>query len=335
MDNLLVSDPANIRYLTEFSGTYAFLLLLDGQRYLFTDSRYFEKAHKEVRGVNIRLIKDDWPLILSRYNIKRLGFEANSVSFRDYSEWRKKLKKIKFIPTKDIIEKERQIKTSREVSAIRKAIGITEDVLARLRIKPGITESELSKKIESQIRLSFGAEPAFPAITAFGSNSSMPHAFPGRRKLANNQIVLIDFGTKINGYSSDLTRTFRVGRITKKFRKIYNIVLDAQRLAIEGIKPGRPICEIDCLARNYIKKNGFGRYFVHALGHGIGLQVHELPRINSRNKEKLEEGMIFSVEPGIYIPGWGGVRIEDLVVVTKNGCEALTTSPKKLDDMVI
>lgn len=329
MDNILISNLTNIKYLTGFSGSYGFLLILGKHKYLFTDSRYYERAFKEARGVSVRLLKDNWPDILAGYRTKRLGFEANSVSYGDYILWRKRLKKIRFIPTTNIIEKIREIKKPEEVSAIRKAIKITEDILARLKIKPGITELELSKKIEGLIRAVPGAEPTFPTISVFGSNSSMPHALPGRRRLTKNQIVLIDLGVKVNGFSSDLTRTFWVGRISRKFEEIYNIVLTAQKLAISGIRPGRQICEIDKLARDYIKKQGYGRYFGHALGHGIGLVVHELPRINSRNKERLQEGMVFSIEPGIYIPGWGGVRIEDLVLVTKNSCEVLTNDISK------
>lgn len=329
MDNILISNLTNIKYLTGFSGSYGFLLILNKHKYLFTDSRYYERAGKEARGVEVCLIKDNWPDILLRYRIKQLGFEANSVSYADYRIWRKKLKRIRFIPAKDLIEEIRQIKKPQEIEAIRRAIRFAKDILTRLMLKPGITELELSKKIEDLIRDVPGAEPAFPTISVFGANSSMPHALPGRKKLARNQIVLVDFGVKINDYSSDLTRTFWVGRITKKFKEIYNIVLTAQRLAIEGIRPGRQICEIDSLARDYIKKCGYGRYFGHSLGHGIGLQIHELPRINSKNKKRLKEGMVFSIEPGIYIPGWGGVRIEDLVLVTKSGCEVLTNDIRK------
>lgn len=329
MDNILISDLTNIKYLTGFSGSYGFLLVLDGRKYLFTDSRYYERAGKEAKGVEVRLIKDDWPDVLSRYKIRQLGFEANSVSYADYRMWRKRLKKIRFIPTRNVVENIRQIKKTKEINAVRKAIRITKDVLTRLKIKSGITEFELSKKIEGLIRAVPGAEPSFHTISAFGSNSSMPHALPGRKRLTKNQIVLIDLGVRYNSYSSDLTRTFWVGRITKKFKEIYDIVVTAQRLAINGIRPGRQISEIDSLARDYIKEKGYGRYFGHALGHGIGLQVHELPRINSKNKERLVEGMIFSVEPGVYIPGWGGVRIEDLVLVTKNGCEVLTNDISK------
>lgn len=330
MDNILISNLTNIRYLTGFSGSYGFLLIIRGYKYLFTDSRYYERAGKEARGVEVRLIKDNWPDILQRYRIKQLHFEENSVSYGDYRLWKKRLKRIRLIPTRNVVERIRQIKKPKEISAIRRAIRITKDVLAQARSwHPGISELELSKKIEDLIRAVPGAKPAFPIISVFGSNSSMPHGLPGKRKLTKKQIILIDFGVKINGYSSDLTRTFWVGRITKKFREIYNIVFTAQRLAISGVRHGRPIYEIDGLARDYIKRQGYGRYFSHALGHGIGLEVHELPRINSKNKDKLQEGMVFSIEPGIYIPGWGGVRIEDLILVTKNGCAVLTDDISK------
>lgn len=345
MDNILISNPINIEYLSGFSGTHSFLLISDGQKYLFTDSRYYERAVKETRGVNlaparmgrvkIRLIKDNWPEILLKYKIRDLGFEANSVSYSTYIEWKKKLKGVRLVPVQNFIEKMRQIKKPKEINAIRYAIKIAEGIVSRLKIKEGITEIELKSKIDCLIRDKSGAEPSFNTIVAFGVNSSMPHALPGNRKLLDSRIIKIDFGVRINGYCSDLTRTFWMGRITNQFEKIYNIVLTAQKLAIEGIRPGRRACDIDALARNYIKKNSYGRYFGHSLGHGIGMSIHELPRINYKNKEKLERGMIFSIEPGIYIPGWGGIRIEDLVLVTKTGCEVLTKSPKQLKDVIL
>lgn len=326
MDNILITNLTNIKYLTGFSGTYGYLLILGGERYLFTDCRYYERARQETRGVKVRLIKDNWPEVLLRYKIKELGFEANSVSYATYMEWRKK---IKLVPTRNVIEKIRQIKKPEEIKKIKRAIRITKEVLSKINLKPGITELELADWIERLIRETPRAEPSFPTIVAFGTNSSVPHARPSNRRLRKKQIALIDLGVKIDGYSSDLTRTFWVGRISKKFQEVYNIVLTAQHLAIEGIRPGRAICEIDSIARDYIKRCGYGRYFGHSLGHGIGLDVHELPKINYRNNERLQEGMVFSVEPGIYIPGWGGVRIEDLVLVTKDGCEVLTNDISK------
>lgn len=331
----LVSDLVNIKYLTGFDGTYGFLLILNRKKYFFTDSRYYERACRDLSGVNVHLIKNKWPELLKKYGVKKLGFEENSVSFGTYKEWKKKLKGIKLIPVRNLVEKIRQIKTANEARIIKNAIKITEHIISKIQLTTGITEVELAGRIEDLIRDIPGVRPSFPAIVSFGSNSSVPHAKPGNKRLAEKNMILIDLGVRYNRYSSDLTRTFWMGKITQKFKQIYNIVLNAQRLATEGIKAGKKICEIDALARNHIKESGYGRYFGHALGHGIGLNIHEKPEINTKNKERLQEGMVFTVEPGIYIPGWGGIRIEDMVLVTKNGCEVLTKSPKELEDIVL
>lgn len=333
IDAFLVSNLINIKYLTGFLGTHAFLLILDNRRFLFTDSRYYERAQKEAGCVNVVLVSNNWPDILLKYGFKKLAFEADSISYGTFRDWKKKLKGIKMLPKRNIVENVRQIKDKDEIKLIKRAVKITDDLVRNLCFKPGITEEELAEKIEDRMLEEYNVRPSFPIIAAFGHNTSMPHAKPGNKKLSLNQMLYIDLGVQFKGYSSDLTRTFRMGKITGRFSKIYNIVLTAQKSAIEGIKPGLPACGIDALARDYIKKSGYGKYFGHSLGHGIGLSVHELPRINYKNKEKLEKGMVFSIEPGIYIPGWGGVRIEDLVLVTDNGCEVLTKSPKELDDI--
>ena len=333
IDGLLVTDHINIRYLTGFKGTYGFLLVTGREKYLFTDSRYYQEAKRAVPGARIRLVERTWPKVLCRYPVRKLGFAENNVSFGSYKQWQKKLPGIRFVPGPDLIAEIRQVKNRQEINAIKKAARITERVLSRLTLRPGIKEWELKKEIEDYIREYPGAEPSFPAIVAFGSNSSMPHHSSGNKKLAGRQIVMIDLGARLNGYSSDLTRTYLVGRITSKFKKVYNIALSAQRIAIEEIRAGIAIERIDRRARDYIAKQGLGRYFGHALGHGIGMSVHERPTVNYMNKQKLIPGMVFSVEPGIYIPGWGGVRIEDMVQVTERGCRVLTGIPKELKDI--
>lgn len=331
---LLISDRINVQYLTGFRGSYGFLLIFSKDVYLFTDSRYYERCKKEISGVQVRLIKDDW---LLKYKIKRLGFEACSVDYDTYRTWKRKFKRIKLTPTRLLVEKLRMIKKPEEVKDIQRAITITEKVLnkARKSLKVGITELSLAKKIEDWMREIPDTLPAFHPIVAFGSNTSMPHAGLSKKRLCSNNLVLIDLGTAFKGYSSDLTRTFLMGRITREFKKIYSIVLAAQKFAIENIAPGKTGAEIDAAARNYIKKQGYGKYFGHPVGHGIGSIVHEIPRIGPENKYLLKPGMVFTIEPGIYIPSWGGIRIEDMVLVTKKGCEVLTHSPKDLKTITI
>lgn len=335
IDAFLVTNLVNIKYLTGFSGTFASLLVLGKKMFLFTDSRYYERAVIEAKLAKVIEISHDWPLILLKYNIKKLAFESDSVSYGTYDDWKKKLRGIKLVPTRNIIEKLRQLKDAEEIKKIRKAARITDELVRKTVFKRGISELGLIKRTEDMMRSRYRVRPSFSIIAAFGKNASVPHAKPGNKKLAGSQMALLDLGVELDGYSSDLTRTFWVGKITSQFSKIYNIVLAAQKLAIDGIRPGRNFCEIDELSRGYINKCGYGKHFGHSLGHGIGLTVHELPRVNFRNKEKIEKGMVFSVEPGIYLPGWGGVRIEDLVLVTDNGCEVLSKSPKELEDIVL
>lgn len=334
VDALIVSDRLNVEYLTGFRGTYGFLLVYPNAVYLFTDSRYYQRCKKEIAGVKIHLVKNDWSL---PYKVKRLGFEACSVDYNAYRGWRGKFKGIKLVPTRFLIEQIRMIKQPEELKAIRKAARITEGIVKKIRrrIKPGVSECDLAKQIEDWMRESPNTLPAFPPIVACGKNASMPHAGTSKRRLRNNQLILIDLGAKFRGYSSDLTRTFWMGRITRKFKEVYNIVLTAQQAAVENIAPGKRISEIDSIARNCIKRKGYGKYFGHPLGHGIGMFVHEIPRVGSKNKHNLKPGMVFSVEPGIYIPGWGGVRIEDMVLVTDKGCEVLTKSPKGLAEITL
>ncbi len=331
----LVSNLTNIKYLTGFSGSYGLLFVKNGDAYLYVDSRYYERAGKEAKGVKVCLLDEKWFLEILKFRIKNLGFEAESVHYSIYNEWQKKFPAIKLIPTNSIVERIRMIKEIEEIRSIKASIRFTDELISSLKIKTGVSEMDLCRDIEYKMRNIYGSNPSFNTIVAFGKNSSMPHAIPSKKNLKSNQIVLIDMGMVCNGYSSDLTRTFFVGKITEKFRRVYNIVLDAQKVAIDNIKPGIPIKDIDLAARNYIKDNGFGKYFGHSLGHGVGLEVHEAPRINWKSENRLKEGMIFSIEPGIYISGWGGVRIEDVVLVTKTGCEVLSKAPKTLEEIQI
>ena len=334
IDGFLVVSAVNIRYLTGFKGSYGFLLLTGKDEYLFTDSRYYTEARKLIKGTKIRLAERAWPEILTRYGVKKLGFAENNLNFGLYRNWRRKIKGIRLIPLPDLTAEIRQVKDGQEINAIKKAVRVAQRALTGLTLRPGIEEREVKKQIEDSIREYPGAEPSFPTIVAFGGNSSMPHHHPGSNRLSGSQIVMIDLGARLDGYSSDLTRTYLAGKINSKFKVIYNVVLSAQKAAMEAIKPGVSIEKIDRLARDCITGNGFGRYFGHALGHGIGMLVHEKPAINYYNKQKLLPGMVFSVEPGIYIPGWGGVRIEDLVQVTANGCRILTDIPRELNAMI-
>ena len=248
-----------------------------------------------------------------------------------------KLPKVKLVTTSGLVEKLRLIKDKYEIERLRKAVWQAEKAFAVLRstLRPEMTEKEAADELEHQFRL-FGAKDAsFPSIVAVGPRAALPHATPGRKRIGDDDFVLVDWGANEGLYKSDLTRVVVTGRISPKLERIYRIVLEAQTRAIAAIRPGILAHEVDNVARAFIAKAGFGRRFRHGLGHGLGLLVHEGPRLAVKNKTVLRPGMVVTVEPGIYLPGWGGVRIEDDVLVTRSGHEVLTHVPKRLEDTVV
>lgn len=341
IDGFIVSDLGNVEYLTGFSGSFGYVLILKKTEYLFTDKRYHGRVKKEAGSIKIKYVKEKFfseiMPILKKYKVKSLGLESSAVTYDEWKSWKKNIKKIRLVPVKQLVERKREIKDKGEIRAICRAIKITEHSLTKVirKIKRGVTEKQIALEIDNSMRKGSDAQPSFSTIVAFGENSAVPHAKPTVSKLNSNSIILIDIGTYTSNYSSDLTRTLCMGRITRAFRDVYSTVLEAQKRAIEGVRPGRKIADIDRAARDHIKAKGYGRYFTHGLGHGIGRSVHELPVISFNNKGVLKEGMIFTIEPGIYIPGWGGVRIEDIVLVTKAGVKVLTSFPKELNETVI
>jgi Xaa-Pro aminopeptidase len=329
LDALLVSKPSNIFYLSNFSGHDSLLLITKSLNYIITDFRYEEQAR--AAGGNFIVAAQPGSLfkkaadIINNSGILRAGFESHYITVKEKDALSSKIV-TGISPVSNIIEKIREKKESDEISSIKASAEIIKRVfkLVKKDIKKGVTEKEIAARIDCLIRVLGAESPAFNTIVLAGENSSMPHGTPSDKCIKSGQPIVLDFGARLNGYSSDLTRTIFVGKICKYVNTIYNIVESAQKKAIEKIKPGIEIAEIDKVARSFIHNKGFGKYFGHATGHGIGLDVHELPGINSKNHAKLKEAMVFSVEPGIYIPGRFGVRIEDMVVVTGNGCEVIT-----------
>jgi len=341
VEAFLITNGINIRYVTGFTGSESILLITQKNDYLFTDFRYLEQAQHDVPW--IRIIERKVSLIkticrkLERLNIKKLYIESLYVTFNQYSEIKNNVKGIRFIPTEGIIEKYRKRKTQEEIKIIQTAIDIAERAYSNIRkkIKAGLTEKYLADILEFEIRKQGGEKSSFEIICAAGERASQPHARATDRIIQDKDVILIDWGVSFQFYNSDLTRISFIDRISPKFKKIYQIVLDAQYFAIDSVKPGRMAKDVDHAARNYITKKGFGKYFGHGLGHGIGLAVHECPVINTRSREILEVGMVFTIEPGVYIPGWGGIRIEDIVLVTPDGCDVLSHVPKKLTELLI
>ncbi len=339
VDGFLITNEINIHYVTNFTGSESILLITPNNDYLFTDFRYIEQAQQDVPW--IRIVERKVSLMeticskLKRLHIKKLYIESFYLTFHRYYEIKKNIKGIRIVPTQGIIEKYRKRKTREEIRKIQTAIDIAERAFKSTlgKIETGITEKNLADNLDFEIRNQGGEKSSFEIICATGHRTSQPHARITERKIQKKDIILIDWGARFRFYNSDLTRVIYKDRISEKFREVYQIVLNAQRFAIDSVKPGRMAKDIDNVARSYIERKGFGKCFGHGLGHGIGLEVHEGPTISKRSDEVLEEGMVFTIEPGIYIQGWGGVRIEDIVLVTQDGCNVLSHVPKKLTEI--
>ena len=330
LDGFLVSKPANVFYLSGFSGEGS-LLITPGNSYLITDFRYREEAWEEARGFRAVLLGKSAPVetaarIIFRLRLKRIGFESCWLSYREYRRLKAELKGEKLISTERTLEAMRMIKEPSEVRLIFQSCQIACRAMdyARRIIRPGIREREAAAKVENFIRSCENSEVAFGPIVAAGSNASRPHARPGNRKIGRNDLVIVDLGVRFRGYSSDLTRTLMLGKISSKKKKLLASVREAQQRALAEIRPGKEISYIDSLARNHLKSRGLGKEFGHGLGHGVGLEVHEEPSISAKNHGRLLPGMVVTIEPGVYLSGWGGVRWEDTVVITRQGYRILT-----------
>jgi len=337
LDGLLVSLPANISYLTESLSRDAYLLVTLKENIYFTDSRYTEEAKaflkdnalfKECNGFVFNHIAQ----AVLDLGLRNLGFEERYLPFAEFAKIKECAGgKLNLIPTHSIIEDKRQVKDLREIIKLRKATRITALALRHIQhfLVPGVKEIEIVAELERFIRYQGARASAFDIIVASGPNSSQPHHLSGERKLKSNEPVLIDLGVDYQGYKSDLTRVLFLGKINVLVRKVYEIVLKAQELAIKRIRPGAEMAEIDRVAREYITAQGYGGCFTHNLGHGFGLEVHEAPHLSGREASALKPGMTFTVEPGIYLPGKFGIRIEDMVLITTKGCEVISGAVHK------
>jgi len=329
------SDKATIRYLTGFTGEGA-LIIHRGGAILLTDSRYSEHAKGETSGVEVREVAQ-WTgkglaEVLSELGLKTVAF-ASSRSSVSWLTAIKDLCEIGFVPHKEPVLPLRRIKSSEEVDKLRAAAKIADEAMERLipEIKIGMTENEIALRLEWLIRTTSGTENlAFDMNVSSGPNSALNHYSPflEPQPIQAGQLLLFDFGARVDGYNSDITRTFSVGAPTDQAKEIYDLVLRANCAAIEATKAGKTGVEIDAVARDLIASEGHAERFGHGLGHGIGLEVHEAPGLSPRSKDTLEPGMAVTIEPGVYIPGFGGVRIEDDVIVTDDGCEVITSFPK-------
>ena len=329
LDSFLIAKDVNVSYETAFPGHDAVVIVTSDRSYLIADSRYIEDARDSVKGFEIRLVKsslyESIGDILRERKLARLGFESANLSYEVVTRLKEFTGKAVLVPVKGLIEELRAVKDPQEIELIRESIRLTKDVFDKILpfVEPGASEESLARKIEAAFLLR-GAKAGFDPIVAVDENSSKPHAIPTNRKISKDSILMIDIGCTLNGYNSDMTRIIMMGKIKPRIKKIYNIVRTAQVMAIEAIKPGVKTARIDSIARQYIRSKGFGKYFGHALGHGVGMDVHEKPTISGISEGMLQPGMVFTVEPAIYIPKFGGVRIEDMVLVTDKGCEVLS-----------
>jgi len=335
---LLVTNPANLLYLCGYSGSNGMLLAKKGAPAIFyTDFRYQEQIKQEVKGCQTKIWDRSLFSIFPVQDLVRvnsLGFEGNSLTYHNFSLIKKQLKSnINFVATSELVERQRCVKDKQEIEKISRAVRNTDKVFLNVlkMIKPGITEKDLANEIDYQF-LKLGGI-AFPSIVAFAERGALPHAQPTNKKLKKGDVIVFDIGVKFEHYCADMTRTVVMGKASSKVKKVYDIVLTAQQMAQQKIRAGKKAQDIDRIARNYIKDKGYGEYFGHGLGHGVGLAVHELPVVNSKSTDLIQINQVFSVEPGIYLANEFGVRIEDLVVAQKSGCEILTKSPKELIEL--
>jgi Xaa-Pro aminopeptidase len=339
IDAILISQPENRYYLSGFASSAGYLLITPQKAILATDFRYIEQAKNQVPDYEIlRITGDmrDWfPELIAALNLRKLGFEASNITFVTHRELSNVLNKsqpqLKFIPVDGLVESLRITKDSEEIELITKAAEISDAAVEYIegKIHPEMSELEVAWEIEKFMREK-GSEPIpFEIIVASGANSAQPHAKPSSRQINPNEPVVIDIGAKIGGYSSDLTRTICLGSPDDTFKRVYGTVLEAQLSAIAKIKVGMTGDQADSSARTAIEQAGYGEAFGHSLGHGVGLAPHEAPRLGPKSTELLTNGMVFTVEPGIYLADWGGVRIEDLVVM-ENGKIKMISKARKV-----
>lgn len=338
IDGILISQPENRRYLSGFDGSAGFLLITPDKRILATDSRYTVQAKSQAPDYEIFLITGDagdwFPGLAAQAGIKRLGFEGEYLTFSLYRRLcdilGKGKSRLEFIPVEGMVESLRAVKEPGEIELIAQAAGIADAAMVYIRdnIRPGMTEREAAWEIEKFMREK-GSQPLpFDIIVASGPNSALPHAQPSSRAIREAEPIVIDIGARVGGYASDLSRTICLGDPDATFKKIYDTVLGAQTGAIALLKSGMSGAEADQLARVIIEEGGYGEAFGHGLGHGVGLATHEQPRLGPNSPEKLADGMVFTIEPGIYLEGWGGVRIEDLVVMEAGKVREISKAKK-------
>jgi Xaa-Pro aminopeptidase len=332
LDRMLVTDLVNVRYLTGFGGTNGACVCGPDTRLLLTDFRYTERAEAEVDGWEVQTIEDDWPAGVAARLAGRTGFEDDQMPVRALKRLEEKLPEgVELVAAGGTVERLRRVKDDAELAAIAAAAELADEVW-RWCLEHGLagrSERQVAGAAEARIR-ELGADPSFPVIVAAGPNGALPHAEPGEREIGRGELVVFDMGARLDGYCSDGTRTFATGEPGEHAREVYEVVRGAQAAALGAVSAGARGEALDAAAREVIEAAGYGERFGHGLGHGVGLEVHEGPRLSKRSDDVLEVGEVVTIEPGIYLPGELGVRIEDLVAVGADGCRNLSGLPKRL-----
>jgi Xaa-Pro aminopeptidase len=335
LDGFYINYIPNIRYLSNFSGSSASLLLTQNKDYFFTDFRYKDQSHFEVKEFEIIINYDssiELAKILENNKLKKIAFESSHMTYSSLDKMKSKFTQAEFIPLMEEIEKLTNQKLPEEIEKIRKAVEITDKVFSKILefLKPGLTENDVSAEITYQHKKSGASEDSFHPIVASGWRGALPHGRASNKVIENGEMVTLDFGCSYQGFCSDLTRTLSVGKPKEELKKIYGIVFDAHRRAIDKANASLTSKQLDEVARDFITSSGYGENFGHGLGHGLGIDVHELPSVSQRMDMELKENYVVTIEPGIYVEKLGGVRIEDDIVIKNDGCEVLNKSPREL-----
>jgi len=331
LDAILISCPTNVRYLTGFADQDSALLVSTEEVSFLTDARFKIEANEiEISQAYFRKgsLTDLISKLVKKFKYKKIGFEANKLTYHAFKLLAEKIKPAELAPTIFMVESLRAIKDKEEIACIRKALEITHNTLDCLADMacPGMSEDELARAADLEMKRLGAEEASFNTIALAGQNTVRPHGRPGREIIKPNDMVLLDLGARYQGYNSDLTKMLFLGKISSKKSAILDVLKKAQHAAITKVKPGVIASFVDRSSRKIIEKSGLGRFFSHALGHGVGLEIHESPWISETSNTVLKPGMVFTIEPAVYLPGWGGLRLEDMVLVTKQGCEVLSNN---------
>ncbi len=339
VDVLVVTSSANLRYLTDYTGSNGLLLLTAKEQHFFTDPRYGTEAAQKITcqvHVSKTALVPAAAALVKRKKLKKIGFESAWLRFEDYSKLKDELALgFSLVPVGRVMEQLRMIKSASEVEKIRRSVQANSEAYSRTmkRMKVGVREQDVAAELEFQMRMLGAEKPAFETIVATGERSALPHSQPTARRFAENELLLIDMGASVDGYASDMTRVAYAGVPPKRVRDLYRAVLDAQLTAVNAVRPGIAASKVDAAARGVLKQHKLDKAFIHSTGHGLGLEIHEPPRVGRKDQTRLEAGMVITIEPGAYIEGFGGVRIEDTVLVTAGGCEVLTPTSKEFTNI--